>query len=428
MECDSVREPRQSHSAGAMLRPTPGATGPGEAAFVRHGLRDDKPSERPEAAAMTSSTAPGAHANRPDANEDREPVEGGDSRPDAVETAGDERERTDEELPADAVAATPDPALPRLDAEMAGIDADQTWAEGTVSLEDIDSEQMAASALPGADGTRAIERAVASDAASARMISLPRHALLQADVVLSDGRESGVYSSGGHDSQGDMAALVRQQAGSGGQAPDSGIKTASLIGLANMSGAAATALSALKLGEFASQAQDDIGIDLQDGMPVGWHSLPFAAGHAASLHAPHGPGASPEVITRQLAEAVVHMRDDRVEIALSPEELGTVRMTLTRGESGGSLTVWVDRPEVLEMLRRNADLMLEDLKESGLQDMQLEFRAGADRDRDGQGHDDGDERGDRVGVVMDAHGTGAAEAGLAIRPEGLDRWRVDIRV
>ncbi|WP_157935909.1 flagellar hook-length control protein FliK [Paracoccus zhejiangensis] len=108
---------------------------------------------------------------------------------------------------------------------------------------------------------------------------------------------------------------------------------------------------------------------------------PFVLTAAAEASHPvaHGIGPIPvsaETLCRQVGEAALRMQDDRIEIALSPEELGSVRLVLSRGEAGAALTVWVERPEVLEMLRRHADLLMGDLRNSGLGEASLSFRDG----------------------------------------------------
>ncbi|WP_299905941.1 flagellar hook-length control protein FliK [uncultured Paracoccus sp.] len=106
-------------------------------------------------------------------------------------------------------------------------------------------------------------------------------------------------------------------------------------------------------------------------LPVTAHPAHAAAGRTGPIPI------SAETLCRQVGEAALRMQDDRIEIALSPEELGSVRLVLSRGEAGAALTVWVERPEVLEMLRRHSDLLMGDLRNSGLGDANLAFRDGS---------------------------------------------------
>lgn len=89
---------------------------------------------------------------------------------------------------------------------------------------------------------------------------------------------------------------------------------------------------------------------------------------------------APSVI-RQIADAVVTTRDSSIEIALSPEELGRVRLVVTGAERAHQVTVWVERPEVMDLVRRNVGLLAEQFGEAGLENASFEFR----EDRSGRG-------------------------------------------
>lgn len=94
---------------------------------------------------------------------------------------------------------------------------------------------------------------------------------------------------------------------------------------------------------------------------VDWRPVPVQA-HAA---------------IRQIADAVVSMRENRMEIALSPEELGRVRMIVTGAERSAQVTVWVERPEIMDMMRRNLGLLTQHFGEAGLENASFEFREGS---------------------------------------------------
>lgn len=187
------------------------------------------------------------------------------------------------------------------------------------------------------------------------------------------------------------------------------------------------------------------GVDVSPGQALAGLAsmtlMPFAsAGHGVQAAPLHGQA---EPVSRQIAEAVVQMTDDRIEIALSPEELGSVRLVLSRGEAGNVLTVWIDRPEVLEMMRRHSEVMLADLRQSGLGDASLDLRDGStgaggrgQADHPAWSHSDRQDRGrtGRQGEKM-AIGIGGAShaAGLDQRLHGANRagieiGRLDIRV
>ena len=63
------------------------------------------------------------------------------------------------------------------------------------------------------------------------------------------------------------------------------------------------------------------------------------------------------------------------EIALSPEELGRVQISVS-GHDKPLVVITAERPETLELLRRNADLLGAELREAGLEGGALSFRDG----------------------------------------------------
>ena len=75
----------------------------------------------------------------------------------------------------------------------------------------------------------------------------------------------------------------------------------------------------------------------------------------------------------QLAAAVARFPDRPVELTLSPEELGRVRLTLTTSEAGLVLAVTAERPETLDLMRRNIDQLARDFREIGFSDLSFSF-------------------------------------------------------
>lgn len=86
----------------------------------------------------------------------------------------------------------------------------------------------------------------------------------------------------------------------------------------------------------------------------------------STVHAP--------ALIRQIADALVTMTDDRIEVTLSPEELGRIRITLGQRDHAPQVVVWAERPEVLDNLRRNAAVLLQSFDESGIGNAAFEFR------------------------------------------------------
>lgn len=139
------------------------------------------------------------------------------------------------------------------------------------------------------------------------------------------------------------------------------------------------------------------------------------------------PQINPPAVFRQITDTVVTMRDEMVEIRLSPEELGRVRMVLTGQDRTPHLTIWVDRPEVLEQMRRQSDALLQQLRDQGMSGASLDFRDGrqspANEDQD-LGFDGGQDR-DSGGALLTM--IEPSKRSLAT-PSLSGRYGIDIRV
>jgi hypothetical protein len=142
--------------------------------------------------------------------------------------------------------------------------------------------------------------------------------------------------------------------------------------------------------ELYMPAQRDLGtadmrVQVAEGAVVG-PSLE-EVGSAAALPASVSPSsASPnnlQMLTAdfsnrfasQVFEVARQLPDRPVEITLSPEELGKVKLTFQVSESGAmTVIVAAERPETLELMRRNADTLLEEFRSLGYEDSQFEFQ------------------------------------------------------
>lgn len=84
----------------------------------------------------------------------------------------------------------------------------------------------------------------------------------------------------------------------------------------------------------------------------------------------------PRHVARQLAEALVPRPDGPVELRLNPEELGHVRITLSGDDGTMIVLVHADREDTAALLRRNADLLQQELRAAGYPDANLSFSGG----------------------------------------------------
>ncbi|SFS87203.1 hook-length control protein FliK [Sulfitobacter marinus] len=83
--------------------------------------------------------------------------------------------------------------------------------------------------------------------------------------------------------------------------------------------------------------------------------------------------AIPQHIPPQLAEVIHTSGSKTVDVALSPEELGRVRLSISQAEAGLIVNVQAERPETLDMLRRNIDQLDQELKLLGYADPGFSF-------------------------------------------------------
>ena len=70
-------------------------------------------------------------------------------------------------------------------------------------------------------------------------------------------------------------------------------------------------------------------------------------------------------VLRQIAAAVEVAGDGRIDLALSPKELGKVQITLAHDGNTVAITVAADRPETLELLRRHASELAREMIDIG---------------------------------------------------------------
>ena len=105
----------------------------------------------------------------------------------------------------------------------------------------------------------------------------------------------------------------------------------------------------------------------------------FAPQASGSMQAPvqtsGAAPAPPPPPALQIATAVASEGPgaSQIDVSLSPEELGHVRLRLTHGEAGLSVAVTADRPETLDLLRRNIDTLARDFQDIGYGDVSFSF-------------------------------------------------------
>lgn len=99
---------------------------------------------------------------------------------------------------------------------------------------------------------------------------------------------------------------------------------------------------------------------------------------AAADRAPHPAHAAAELVRQalpQVADTARHNGHGTIEIALNPEELGHVRLTI-QSDDGATATVRLsaDRHETLDLMRRHVELLAQDMRDLGYRDLSFFFQ------------------------------------------------------
>lgn len=84
-----------------------------------------------------------------------------------------------------------------------------------------------------------------------------------------------------------------------------------------------------------------------------------------------------------VAEEIASNAPGEIEVSMSPEELGKVRIRMTVGEAGMFVNLAAERQETAELIRRHLSLLSDELARHGFDDVEFSFgeRAGDDGQR-----------------------------------------------
>ncbi|MFN3955586.1 MAG: flagellar hook-length control protein FliK [Pararhodobacter sp.] len=152
----------------------------------------------------------------------------------------------------------------------------------------------------------------------------------------------------------------------------------SASGLASLPGATPGAGEAAPLNGFAEILYP------AGALPMGDPAAPNAP--AGALPAPNSPAAAEMArsIAQQMGAQISADGKGRFEIALSPAELGRVEMVLQDSDNRLTLTVFAERPETMDLIRRNLGLLAQEMRDLGFAGLSLQL--GGQGDRPAQGN------------------------------------------
>ncbi len=124
-----------------------------------------------------------------------------------------------------------------------------------------------------------------------------------------------------------------------------------------------------RVTELSVKALDQDGLQsiLSQDRPTAAASTSVGAAAAGTETARHA--------AQQIATVIVQGNGKATEIALNPEELGRVRLTLSAVDGALTLVVLADRPETQELLRRHIDVLAQEFRSLGYESVSFSFDA-----------------------------------------------------
>ncbi|WP_081625851.1 flagellar hook-length control protein FliK [Yoonia vestfoldensis] len=101
----------------------------------------------------------------------------------------------------------------------------------------------------------------------------------------------------------------------------------------------------------------------------------------------HGAPTVARHVAQQIAVTVTQTAGQPTEIALNPEELGRVRMSMSTSDGTLMLHITADRPETTDLLRRHIDTLAQEFRSLGYNDITFDFGDGRKPGQDGRDAD-----------------------------------------
>jgi flagellar hook-length control protein FliK len=119
--------------------------------------------------------------------------------------------------------------------------------------------------------------------------------------------------------------------------------------------------------------------ELEDALPT-LHPADASAGRKVwepAFAPPPTASADPRAVANQLVAAVRDGGEGRIEIQLSPEELGRVTVSVQVRDDAVVLAIHADRQDTLDLMRRHADVLQREFREAGFTTMSFSFGQGS---------------------------------------------------
>jgi len=126
----------------------------------------------------------------------------------------------------------------------------------------------------------------------------------------------------------------------------------------------------------------DGGLTVADARFSGQHASATSLAAPTATYRPE----LPQHIMVQIAAALENGKagsKKTIDLSLSPEELGRVRLRLSPSEGGLNVVIVAERSETLELLRRNIDMLAREFLDIGYEGASFDFAGGQQEQADG---------------------------------------------
>ncbi len=143
------------------------------------------------------------------------------------------------------------------------------------------------------------------------------------------------------------------------------------------------------MGPFQFAREEILNLTGDDALAIEKPTESAGAVSATSSHASSAIAAATgtvktatPTVVQQIAAALTQSGGQSTQIALNPEELGRVRISLSSSESGLVVHIMAERSETADLMRRNIDSLLKDFSDLGYENPSFDFQQGGQQSGD----------------------------------------------
>ena len=176
----------------------------------------------------------------------------------------------------------------------------------------------------------------------------------------------------------------------------------------------------------SDRSLQSVNIDTADDVSgFGMATLGLGSQHSTTPQSPHAPAGPHPAVLAQISHSLQILAqqgaDNQMNLTLNPEELGRLRFEMTTMGERVHISLFVERGETMDLVRRNVDQLLSDLRQSGFGQASLSFGNWSQR-----GQTKGERAAPSVGTDM-SEAQGMSVAPISTRQIAAD-GRLDLRL